>query len=150
MFPTSQNAKELLRFLGMYGYYRRFIKNFSNIAAPLYELLRKQVKWHWNNEQQKAFEHLKQLLTSEPILAIFDPKKPCKLYTDACAISVGAILAQKDEHGKEHVLAYFSKRLTDNHYHATELECLGVVEAVRHFKHYLGRRFTLYTDHRAL
>ena len=150
MFPTPQNIKELLRFLGMSGYYRRFIKNFSNIAAPLYELLRKQTKWHWNDEQQKAYERLKKLLTSEPILAIFDPKKSCILYTDACAIGVGAILAQKDNHGKEHVIAYFSKRLPENHYRATELECLGVVESVRHFKHYLGKRFTLYTDHRAL
>jgi hypothetical protein len=148
--PT--NETKLRSFLGLANYYRRFVKNFSQIASPLYELLNKDKKFAWCDKCQSAFETLKKMLTSEPILTLYDQKRNCNLYTDACSEGIGAILVQPDSNGKESVIAYFSKRnnKAQRNYSATELECLAVVTAAKQFDHYLKPGFILYTDHKAL
>ena len=151
-FPAPKSVTCLRRFLGLSQYYRKFIENFSRKAKPLTRLTRKNVPFKWGNEQKAAFELLKRELTQPPVLAIFDPKKSCILYTDASSIGLGATLMQKDEDGHEHPIEYFSKQLNEaqENYNASELECLAVVEAVKHFEVYLYRRFTVVTDHSAL
>src|SRR3954447_16006729 len=151
-FPTPTNRTELRSFLGLAGYYRSFILGFSKIAKPLNDLLRKDISFCWKDEQQEAFDTLKEKLVTAPILKRPDLKQPFILYTDASAFGLGAILSQKQE-GKEVVIAYASHGTNpaQRNYGATQLELLAVVWALKHFRHYLiGRKFTLVTDHQAL
>ena len=129
------------------------MKGFSAIVEPLNRLLKKSAPYIWTNDQQEAFECLKTCLTSPPILAYPNFEKPFIIYTDASTYTLGAILSQKDEQKREHVIAYASWTLNkhERNYGVTELECLAVVWAVKHFHHYLHeQKFTVVTDHAAL
>ena len=151
-FPVPTNLKETQSFVGLAQYFRRFVKDFTQIAKPLTNLTRKNVAFSWGSEQQIAFNTLKRRLTEEPVLTLWNPKKQCILYTDASSVGIGATLMQIAEDGQEHVIEYFSKRL-DKHqqnYSASELECLAVVEAIEHFECYLNQQFTVISDHSAL
>ena len=148
-----KSVTQLRSFLGLAGYYRRFIKNFSSIAQPLNQLLHKDVQYEWNPECQQAFDDLKQRLTTAPILAYPDYKKKFILATDASYNGFGATLSQIADDQKEHPIAYASKSLLKEeiNYGASELECAAIVLAVEHFYKYLGtEHFTLITDHSAL
>ena len=139
--------------VGLASYYRSFVKDFSKRASPLTELTKKNVAFHWGPEQQAAFEDLKTVLTSEPVLALPDFTKPFLLLTDGSAEGLGAVLAQQQEGGKERVIAYASKKTGphERKYSACESECLALVWATRHFRDYiLGRTTTVVTDHWAL
>ena len=152
-FPVPQDVSQLRGFLGLASYYRRFIQGFSKVAEPLNRLLRKKVDYQWTKDQQIAFEKLKGCLTSSPILAYLNFEKPFIVYTDASTIAVGAILSQKDNEERERVIAYASRSLNkhERNYGITELECLAVIWAVKHFHHYLhGQKFLIVTDHAAL
>jgi hypothetical protein len=153
-FPKPNNLKVLRGFLGLASYYRRFVKDFAKIAAPLHYLMRKEQPFYWNDECQQAFEQLKQKLVSPPILIYPNFDKPFILFTDVSSFGLGAVLAQKDNDGKEHVVAYASRRTDQNerNYYATELECLAVVWAIQQFRPYLQSNvpFTIITDHSAL
>ena len=94
-FPRLTNRTELRSFLGLAGYYRSFILGFSRIAKPLNDLLRKDISFCWKDEQQEAFDTLKEKLVTAPILKRPDLKQPFILYTDASAFGLGAILSQK-------------------------------------------------------
>jgi hypothetical protein len=148
------SAKAVASFLGLTGYYRRFVKDYSKIAEPLTRLLSPKLKFHWGPEQQQAFETLRDKLITYPILRRPDFSKPFILHTDASGQAIGAILAQKDEDGKEHAVAYHSKKLTptERNWPITHLECFAVVNAVcKHFADFLlGHPFTVYTDCSAL
>ena len=151
--PLSTQT-EVKSFLGLCGFYRRFIKGFSSIAAPLHALtsLNKPRKVDWTNECQTAFNTLKSSLLTAPIVAYPDPDKPFILYTDASMVGLGAVLAQKQD-GKERVICYASRTLHggEKRYAATKREALAVVWAVKKFHHYLwGTKFTIITDHQAL
>lgn len=152
-FPEPKDLTQLRGFIALASYYRKFVKNFSSIVEPLNRLLKKNVPYVWSKDQQSSFERLKTCLTSPPILAYPDFGKPFIVYTDASTFALGAILSQKDENNKERVIAYASRTLNkhERNYGVTELECLAVVWAVRHFHHYLhGQKFTIVTDHAAL
>jgi hypothetical protein len=148
------NAKAVASFLGLTGYYRRFVKDYSKIAEPLTRLLSPKIKFTWDHEQQQAFDSLKERLVTYPILRRPDFSKPFILHTDASSQAIGAILAQLDEDGKEHAVAYHSKKLTsaERNWPITHLECFAVVNAVcDHFADFLlGHPFTVYTDCSAL
>jgi hypothetical protein len=151
--PTPKTVKDVRSFLGLAGYYRRFVPNFSTIARPLNNLLRKDNLFQWTPDCMTAFEQLKKALTSAPILARPDFDKAFLLSTDASKKGLGAVLSQHDDEGRERVISYASRGLTpaEKNYSATELECLAVVWAVGKYKHYLhGSNFTLTTDHQAL
>ena len=151
-YPVPQNIRELRGVLGLFSYYRRFIKDFAKVAGPLYQLLKKETTYEWTNEQQKAFGELRQKLTEAPIVQYPDFTKPFFLYTDASLTGLGAVLAQKDGK-KEHVIAYASRTLNpaEKNYGITELECLAIIWATKYFRHYLyGNKFTIITDHMAL
>ncbi|CAB4421455.1 unnamed protein product [Rhizophagus irregularis] len=152
-FPIPKDLTQLRGFIALASYYRKFVKNFSSIVEPLNRLLKKNIPYIWDKDQQAAFEKLKTCLTTPPILAYPNFEKPFLLYTDASTFALGAILFQKDDDKKERIIAYASRTLNkhERNYSVTELECLAVIWAVKHFHHYLhGQRFTVVTDHAAL
>ena len=151
-FPKPTNVSELRSFIGLISYYRKFIKNFANKAAPLHKLLKKGVKFTWDSECESAFQEFKVVLTSYPILRYPDFSLPFVLYTDACDTGIGAVLAQNGPDG-ERTIAYASRSLKPNerNYAVIEKEALAIVWSVKYFRHYLfGRQFTVITDHNPL
>ena len=112
-FPTSRARKELQRFLGMAGYYRKFCQNFSDVASPLTYLLAKNVKYVWSEEAKNGFNKIKAILISEPDLILPDFQKQFKL-GDASDIGCGGVLMQVGEDGIDHPISYFSKKF-DKH-----------------------------------
>ena len=152
-WPTPQSAKDVQQFLGLANYYRMFVQSFSTTARPLHHLTEKSVHFKWTPECQEAFDSLRTQLTSTPILAYPNFKKPFLLDTDASDSGIGAVLSQFDEAGREHVIAYGSRSLTkaERQYCVTRRELLAVVTFVKHFRTYLlGNKFTLRTDNGSL
>ena len=148
--PTS--LRDVQVFLGMMGYYRQFIPDFARLSEPLVQLLRG-VPFDWGPEQQASFESLKATLKAAPILVYPDFDKEFVLYTDASNLAIGAILAQLDENGVDHPIAYASRVLNkhERNYSVTEKECLAVIFAVKQFRPYVyGTHFTVITDHSSL
>ncbi|CAI5668788.1 unnamed protein product [Oreochromis niloticus] len=151
-WPTPADQKQLKSFLGLASYYRRFVKGFSSIAAPLFRLLQKDRDFIWTQDCQQAFNTLRRSLTESPVLAPPDPTLPFVLDTDASNVGLGAVLSQVGPEG-EKVVAYFSRVLnrSERRYCVTRRELLAVVAGVRHFKYYLcGTSFVIRTDHAAL
>ncbi|XP_063895318.1 uncharacterized protein LOC135118122 [Helicoverpa armigera] len=151
-FPTPKNPKDIKSFLGLVGYYRRFIENFSKITKPLTSLLKKDVSFIWSSEQENAFNILKQKLTTAPLLQYPDFSRPFLLTTDASNYAVGAILSQ-GEIGKDKPIAYASRTLNkaEGNYSTTEKELLAILFGVKTFRPYLfGYRFKIVTDHKPL
>lgn len=111
-FPVPRNAKEVHRFVGLASYFRRFVKNFSIIAKPLYDLIKKNVAFKFGPEENRVFELLKSLLSSQPILAVYSPKLLTELHCDASASGFGAILLQRQNDGIMRSVSYFSRRTT--------------------------------------
>ena len=149
-FPQPSNLKELRQFLGLASYYRRFIKGFASIGQPLHQLTKKDVPFHWTDQCQIAFEGLKKCLTEAPVLAYPDFSRDFVVETDASIRGLGAVLAQIQDSGETHPVAYASRALSaaEKNYGITELETLGVVWALSHFRAYLyGHQVTVYTDH---
>ena len=152
-WPEPQSTQEVQQFLGLASYYRQFVKNFAEVARPLYRLSEKSRAFHWTRECRVALTELKNRLTSAPILAFPDFSKPFILDTDACDSGIGAVLSQQDEDGSERVIAYASWALSkpERNYCVTRRELLAVVYSTHHFRQYLlGRHFTLRTDHHSL
>ena len=152
-FPKPVDLKSLRSFLGLASYYRRFVPEFSCIAGPLYALTRKDAPFVWTDHTQRAFEALKRLLTEAPTLVFPDFSKDFQLETNASGEGLGAVLAQKQEDGSVKPIAFASRTLQphERNYGVTEMEALGVVWAVKQFRHYLyGHRCTVFTDHEAL
>ena len=152
-YERPVTVTKLRRFLGMCGYYRRFIERFSEVTAPLTELLKTKAKnLGWNSEAELAFLKIKELLVTPPVLVPPDFTKEFVLQTDASDTAVAAVLVQQHPEG-EKVVAYFSHKLTtpQRNYHATEKEGLAVIMAVEHFRGYLeGYHFRLVTDSSAI
>ncbi|KAL0147701.1 hypothetical protein M9458_056979 [Cirrhinus mrigala] len=151
-WPVPANQRELKSFLGLASYYRKFVRGFSCIAAPLYKLLQKDQCFVWSENCQNAFDTLKQTLVCAPILAPPDPQLAFVLDTDASGDGIGAVLSQVWPDG-EKVVAYYSKVLSkaEKRYCVTRRELLAAISAIRHFKYYLcGWHFTIRSDHASL
>ena len=151
-WPNPQTVKDVRRFLGLSSYYRRFIKNFADIARPLHKLTEEGREFKWSSECEDAFNQLKRALTTTPVLAFPTTNDPFILDTDASNTGAGAVLSQVQD-GHEKVIAYFSRTLTksERNYCVTRKELLAVILAVKAFHHYLcGKKFLIRTDHRAL
>ena len=154
-FPIPTSRKELARFLGMAGYYRNFCLNFSDIAAPLTNLLSKKVKFVWTDDCQMAFDKVKLLLQKSPVLKSPDYEKPFKLIIDSSDVGTGSVLVQEASDGLDHPVSYFSKKFLkyQKNYSVVEKETLGLVLALEHFDVYLGStpfKIKVYTDHNPL
>ena len=110
-FPVPTDQRQLTRFLGMAGYYQKFCHNFSTIAEPLTALLKKGKKFHWSPECRSAFEKIRLILLSGPVLKAPDFQKQFKLFVYASDVSIGAVLLQEDPSGVDHPVCYYSKKL---------------------------------------
>jgi hypothetical protein len=144
--PVSK--AELQSFLGLTNYYRRFIKNYAEVTAELYELLEKKRPFEWNQVHVEKFESLKKSLCEAPVLTFFNNDKEVHLHTDASAYAIGGILMQE-----ERVVCYVSRKLKDaeTRYAVIEKELLAIVWCIQVLKVYLlGRRFTIWSDHEPL
>ena len=147
-FKPPTTPTQVKSFLGLAGYYRKFVRNFSKISRPLIELTKKDTKFHWTDAHTNSFETLKQKLCEAPILRypLFD--KPFTLTTDASNEGLGAVLSQEG-----HPCCYISRTLNppEKNYSTTEKELLAIVWAIKRLRQYLlGRKFTIQTDHQAL
>ena len=154
-FQLPETKTQVRSFLGLTGYYRRFIPNYATIAVPLTNLTKKceSERVKWTIECDRAFSHLKQVLLSYPVLHSVDFSKPFILQVDASNVGVGAVLSQLDEGNKDHPVAYFSRKLLprEQKYSVIEKECLAIKLSVEAFQVYLlGREFLIEMDHRAL
>ncbi|CAN6573169.1 unnamed protein product [Malus baccata var. baccata] len=150
--PSPTSVREVRSFLGHAGFYRRFIKDFSKIAQPLCRLLQKDVSFEFNEACEKAFKHLKDLLTTAPIITPPDWSIPFELMCDALDYALGAVLGQR-KNKQPHVIYYASRTLNDAqlNYSTTEKELLAVVFALDKFRSYLiGTKVIVFTDHAAL
>ena len=148
--PT--NPKKLRAFLGLTGYYRTFVKDYSKIACCLTDLTRDDVVWRWGEEHQDAFETLKGILTSDLVMCFPNFEKPFIVKMDASLSAIGYVLSQKVE-GNEKVVSYGSKKLNDTQrrWSTYDREFFALIAAVRANAHYLRHaRFTAITDHRPL
>jgi hypothetical protein len=144
--PTS--VRQIRSFLGLAGYYRRFIPDFSQIAKPITKLLKKEVKFVWGQKCEDAFHTLRQHLTTAPVLAQPDSSKPFNVYCDASGTGLGCVLMQDNR-----VIAYASRALRphEQNYPTHDLELAPVVYALKMWRHYLmGTHFNIFTDHKSL
>ncbi|WVZ80163.1 hypothetical protein U9M48_027662 [Paspalum notatum var. saurae] len=139
---------EIQSFLGLAGYYRRFIKDFSKTAKPITSFTKKNAKYVWSPNYEEAFQTLKKLLTSAPVLAQPDVTKPLDVYCDASGNGLGCVLMQEGR-----VIAYASHQLRKHevNYPTHDLELAAVVHALKIWRHYLlGNTCHIYTDHKSL
>lgn len=151
--PRPKTSKQIKSFLGMVGYYRKFINNFATLAKPLTRLLKKDETFIWTDEQENAFKILKSKLITKPILQYPDFNRTFVLTTDASNYGIGGVLSQINEQNHDLPIAYYSRTLNkaEQNYSTTEKELLAIVNAIEHFRPYLyGRKFTIFTDHRPL
>ena len=154
--PRPSTAKELKSFLGCVGWFRKYIKSFAHMSAPLERMANAKIKGplSWTSEAILAFQQLKQALVSAPVLALPIWDQPYVLTTDWSKQAIGAMLSQVDpDTEEEHPIAYASRLLNaaERNYAPTEGECLALVWAVEKFRYYLhGHKFTINTDHKAL
>eukprot|EP00253_Pinus_taeda_P026215 PITA_26215 len=147
-WPIPKDVADIRSFMGLAGYYRRFVESFSRIAYTITSLQKKGKVFKWTAECQQSFDRLKHLLTTAPILSIADPNKDYVVCTDASKEGVGGVLMQE---GK--VIAYESRKLKEQErkYSAYDLELAAVIHALKMWRHYLlGRKFLLLTDHHSL
>ena len=147
-WKLSRNVMEVHSFLGLVGYYRRFVKRFSMTAAPMTRLLQKNVRFEWSKKCQASFEKLKAFLTESLALTQSTYDKEYVIFSDASLNGLGCVLMQK---GK--VVAYVSRQLKlhEKNYPTHDLELAAIVFAFKIWRHYLyGEKCFIYTDHKSL
>ena len=151
-FPPPQTVRDVRAFLGLAGFYRLYVENFSLVAQPLSNLTRPSVGFMWGKDQQSAFDYLKKRLMSAPILIHFCNSLPTELRCDGSKIGIGSQLLQRID-GKPHAVRYDSRLLKDaeKNYFITEIECLAVIHATNKCEKFLlGIFFTIISDHASL
>jgi len=153
-WPTPRRLKDIQAFMGFANFYRRFIKDFSEIARPMNDLTKKNTPWNWGAEQQQAFKILKKKFTEAPVLKMADPAKKYRMECDASNYATGAILSQ--EHDSQwHPVAYQSKSFneTERNYEIHDKELGAIIKALEEWRHYLegqGIPVKIWTDHKNL
>ena len=151
-WPTPKSVTDVRSFLGLANFYRKFVRWFSEIAAPMTNLTKKDRQFTWTNQEENAFNGLKKALVTAPVLKLPDFEREFTVTTDASEVSVGAILQQNFGEGLQPI-CYESKKLNpaESRYGAYERELLGIIWAVGKWRHYLsGRHFIVQTDHDSL
>ncbi|GFV08043.1 retrovirus-related Pol polyprotein from transposon 17.6 [Trichonephila clavipes] len=148
-FPEPTTIKQVQSFLGLTGYFRKYIKDYSKIAKPLSDLTRKENLFVFGIQEKEAFEKLKKIMSEGPILHLYKYGRKPELHTDACKQGYGAILLQEAEDGKLHPVYYMSKKTNtaEEKYDSYELEVLAIINALKKFRVYLlGQPFKIVTD----
>ncbi|XP_061594943.1 uncharacterized protein K02A2.6-like [Cololabis saira] len=151
--PAPTNVTELRAYLGLLNYYNRFLPNLSTLLAPLHELLKKETKWKWATEQERAFEDSKRLMQSSEVLVHYDSQKDLILSCDASPYGVGTVLSHRMPGGQERPISFMSRTLTsaESNYSQLDKEGLAVMFGIQRFHKYLyGRKFVICTDHKPL
>jgi ribonuclease HI len=147
-WKAPKDVRGIKSFIGMAGYYRRFIEGFSKIDRPMTALLAKKVEFKWTPACQESFETLKKKLTTSPILILPDVHKPFSVYCDASYTGLGCVLMQEGR-----VVAYLSRQLKvhEKNYPTHDLELAAVVHALKTWRHYLyAQKCDIYTDHKSI
>ncbi|KAI4380112.1 hypothetical protein MLD38_006336 [Melastoma candidum] len=147
-WPTPTTISEVRSFHGLAGFYRRFVRDFSTIASPLTDIIKKDVGFRWGTEQEKAFKTLKEKLSSAPLLMLPDFSKPFEIECDASGIGIGSVLMQE-----KRPIAYFSEKLNGAalNYSTYDKELYALVRALETWQHYLwSQEFVIHTDHESL
>jgi Reverse transcriptase (RNA-dependent DNA polymerase)/RNase H-like domain found in reverse transcriptase/Integrase zinc binding domain/Retroviral aspartyl protease/Chromo (CHRromatin Organisation MOdifier) domain len=153
-WPVPKDVSDVRSFLGLAGYYRRFVYKFSEIASPISELLQKDIKFQWTDKQNEAFNKLKVALTTAPVLIIPDVDLPLTVRSDSSGFAVGATLMQDQGNGLQ-PCAFMSKKMlpAERNYRVHEQEMLGIICALKEWRHYLSgskHTITIITDHHSL
>ena len=153
-WPTPASVKQVRQFLGLAGFYRRFIDNFSSIAAPLSNLTKINTTFTWTPECNKAFNSLKLNISSEPVLMLPREREPFTIQTDASKYAIGGVLMQYDEQNQLRPIAFTSRKLqqAETNYATHDQEMLAVIHSLKQWKHYVlnGTLTTIITDHHSL
>jgi len=150
-----KNMKDVRKFLGLANYYRRFIKDFAQVARPINVLMRKDVKWQWEVEQQKAFDKLKRVFTIKPVLVVLDLDKEFRVEAGTSNYTTGGVLSMKCLDEMWRLVAFISKSLSDTerNYEIHDKEMLAVVRCLEVWRHFLegtAIKFEIWTNHKNL
>jgi len=154
-WPQPKNVKDIRKFLGLANYYRRFIKDFAQVARPMNVLTQKDEKWRWEEMQQKAFDELKRIFTSKPVLAAPDLDKEFRIEADASNYATGGVLSMKCSDEKWRPVVFISKSLSDTerNYEIHDKEMLAIVRCLEAWRYFLEGtvvKFEIWTDHKNL
>ena len=149
------SVKQVRSFLGFGNFYRRFIRHYSELTKPLNDLLKKDRKFDWDPNCQRAFDTLKQRFTEEPVLVMPDQTKPFQIECDTSKYASGAVLTQLDSNGDRHPCAFLSKTFspTERNYEIYDRELLAIIRALEEWRHYIQgspHTTTLFSDHKNL
>ncbi|KAJ0410812.1 hypothetical protein ATCC90586_010135 [Pythium insidiosum] len=150
-WPQPQNAKDLQRFLGLAGYYRRFVRGYADLVLPLSDLLKAKMEWVWSSSQERAFTAIKAALVSAPLLRLPDMALPFQVTTDASKYCVGGVLSQVVD-GYDHPIGFYSRKLSDieTRWPAHEQELYAIKQCLERWRCYLlGSHFIVFTDNSA-
>ncbi|KAF8748003.1 hypothetical protein RHS01_11140 [Rhizoctonia solani] len=154
-WPTPTKVKEVQSFLGFANFLQRFVANFSHMARPLHNLVKKDTPWKWDTKEEEAFQGLKIAITNAPVLCHADPLKPYFLETDTSSAALGSILSQRQEDGRLHPLGFLSKSFkgAKQNYDTHDKELLAIIRSFEYWRIFLegtAHPVTVFTDHRNL
>jgi hypothetical protein len=154
-WQEPKTVKQLQSFLGFAKFYRRFVRNFSNIVKPSTKMTRKDIKWEWGTMEQAAFEQLKKEMTKDPVLVHPDPKKPYFLETNVSGVTMGSTLSQRQEDGYLHPIAFMSESFNNaqRNYITHDKELLAIIRSLVHRRLFLegtDEPISVYTNHQNL
>ncbi|CCO31575.1 Retrotransposable element Tf2 155 kDa protein type 2 [Rhizoctonia solani AG-1 IB] len=154
-WPTPTTVKQVQSFLGFANFLRQLVANFSRMAQPLHNLVKKETTWKWTEREQAAFEELKQAITMAPVLAHADPDKPYFLETDASGAALGLVLSQQQEDRQLHPIGLLSESFkgAEVNYDTHDKELLAIICSLEHWRIYLEATpepITVFTNHRNL
>jgi hypothetical protein len=155
-WPIPKSAQDIRMFIGLANFYRRFIKNFSKMAAPMTALLKKNRRFQWTQEAQSSFDELRSAFTTAPILRHFNPSLPTVVEADASDYAEGGVISQRDPGtGELHPIAFWSRKFNpaELNYEIYDKEMLAIVDTMEHYRHYfegLGQQTVIFSDHKNL
>ncbi|CCO35513.1 Retrotransposable element Tf2 155 kDa protein type 1 [Rhizoctonia solani AG-1 IB] len=154
-WPAPTTVKQVQSFLGFANFLRRFVANFSHMARPLHNLVKKEITWKWTEKEQEAFDNLKRAITEAPVLAHADPDKPYFLETDASGAALGSVLSQQQEDGRLHPIGFLSESFkgAEVNYDTHDKELLAIIRSLEHWHIFLESThdpITIFTDHHNL
>ncbi|CEL53447.1 hypothetical protein RSOLAG1IB_11379 [Rhizoctonia solani AG-1 IB] len=154
-WPTPTTVKQVQSFLGFANFVCRFVANFSQIARPLHNLVKKEVKWQWTKKEESTFRELQKAIINAPVIVHANPSKPYFLETDASGAALGSVLSQQQEDGQLHPIGYLSESFkgAKQNYDTHDKELLAIIRLFKHWRIYLegtSAPITVFTDHRNL